>query len=90
MKWPGRGIGGLGLDQHGLGVGPELRGRDLALRRFLSSSSTEATGCCPTRIWSVTVVITSLEDLYLFVVGPVYEAVFVVDTAGPVAGQIAF
>src|ERR1700688_807405 len=41
-------------------------------------------------IWSVTVVITSLEDLHLFVVGPVHEPVFVVDAAGPVAGQVTF
>src|SRR5208282_136449 len=41
-------------------------------------------------IWSVAVVITSLEDLHLFVVGPVHQPVFVVDAAGPVAGQITF
>src|ERR1700722_9327904 len=38
---------------------------------------------------SVGVVITSLEDLHLFVVGPVNQPVLVVDAAGPVTGQIA-
>ena len=36
--------------------------------------------------WSVAVVITSLEDLYLFVIGPVHEPVLVVDAARPGAG----
>src|SRR5208337_4800672 len=39
-------------------------------------------------IWSVAVVIPGLEDLHLFVVGAVHEPVFVVDAAGPVAGQV--
>jgi hypothetical protein len=35
-------------------------------------------------------VIASLEDFHFFVVGPVDEPVFVVNTARPVAGQITF
>jgi hypothetical protein len=35
-------------------------------------------------------VITSLEDLHLFVAGPVHQPVLVVNAAGPVAGQLAF
>src|SRR5438552_3163567 len=41
-------------------------------------------------IGSVAVVITSLEDLHLLVVGSVDQSVFVVDAAGPVAGQVTF
>jgi hypothetical protein len=39
--------------------------------------------------WSVAVVIASLDDLHLFAVGTVDKAVFVVDAARPVAGQVA-
>jgi len=39
--------------------------------------------------WSVAVVIARLEDLHFFVVGPVHEAVLVIDAARPVAGKIA-
>ena len=39
---------------------------------------------------SVAVVITSLEDLHLLVVGPVYQPVLVIDSAGPVAGEVSF
>jgi hypothetical protein len=31
---------------------------------------------------------TGLEDVHLLVVGAVHEPVFVVDAAGPVAGQV--
>lgn len=41
-------------------------------------------------VCSIAVVITSLEDLHLFVVGPVDQPVLVVNAAGPVAGQVAF
>ena len=37
------------------------------------------------RVCSIAVVITSLEDLHLFVVGPVDQPVLVVNAAGPVA-----
>jgi hypothetical protein len=33
-------------------------------------------------------VIPGLEDLHLFVVGAVHEPMFVIDAAGPVAGQV--
>jgi hypothetical protein len=36
------------------------------------------------------VVIASPDGLHFFGVGPVYEPVFVVYTAGPVTGQITF
>jgi hypothetical protein len=35
-------------------------------------------------------VIPGLEDFHLFVVGAVHEPMFVVDAAGPVAGQVTF
>ncbi len=42
------------------------------------------------RIWSVAVMVTSLEDLHLFVVRPVHQPVLVIDATGPVARQVAF
>src|SRR5258707_11213316 len=41
-------------------------------------------------VWSVAVVITSLDDLHFLRVCTVDQSVLVVDAARPVAGQVAF
>ena len=90
-------IAGLGMNGDGLfqcggraGVVPGQPTYGAQADQSVGLTSKASSAMAESPIWLVAVVITSLEDLHLLVIGAVHQSVFVVDAAGPVAGQVTF